>query len=469
MQRFISILFFTLVQIVLPGLSSWNAVWAQDRPNVVIILADDLGYGDLSCYGSHEIQTPHIDRLASEGVKLTNFYANGPECTPTRTALLTGRYQQRVGGLECAIGLGNIGRYEEALALSNQGKLGLPTRFSVLPDIFKDQDYHTAIMGKWHLGEGEAYRPGHHQFDFSIGPLGGAIDYFHHTEPIGEFIGVEMFGDRDFYRNDVPDNRKGHYLTHLITDEAIAWLNQQKGENPFFLYLAYTAPHDPYQGPDDYRENPLHVSEWKDATPGKYKQMVEELDHSVGRVLDKIESQALSENTIVIFFSDNGPTMIGSTGDLRGNKGHVFEGGIKVPCIIKWPGKIDAAIIDDQPFISMDLTYSLATLMNSESTKNLDGLDIIQNLMDRTTIKPRDLFWRKKRAVQVRSAVRSSEGLKYIYEKDQNEINEYLFDLTADPSEKTNLITTHPELLKSMRKKLSEWEEDVQPERLAGE
>lgn len=469
MQRLISIIFVTVVQLVLAGLSGWNGLWAQDLPNVVIILADDLGYGDLSCYGSNEIHTPHIDRLAREGAKLTNFYANGPECTPTRTALLTGRYQQRVGGLECAIGLGDIGRYDEALALSNQGKLGLPTRFSVLPDIFKDEDYHTALIGKWHLGEGAPYRPGQHRFDFSIGPLGGAIDYFHHTEPIGKFIGVEMFGDRDFYRNDMPDNREGYYLTHLITDEAIAWLNQQKEEEPFFLYLAYTAPHDPYQGPDDYKETPLHVSEWKNATPGKYKQMVEDLDYNIGRVLDKIESQAQSENTIVIFFSDNGPTLEGSAGELRGNKGHVFEGGIKVPCVIKWPGEINAGMIDDQPFISMDLTYSLAALMHSKSTKDLDGLDIIQHLIDRTTIKPRDLFWRKKRAVQVRSAVRSAEGLKYIYEKDQNGIKEYLFDLARDPSETTNLTTTHPDLLNSMRKKLARWEEDVQPERLAGE
>lgn len=469
MLRSISILLFALLPFIFPDLSSGNALFAQDRPNVVIILADDLGYGDLSCYGSEEIHTPHIDGLAKEGVTLTNFYANGPECTPTRTALLTGRYQQRVGGLECAIGLGNIGRYPEALALSDRGKLGLPTRFSVLPDIFKDQDYRTAIIGKWHLGEGEAYRPAQHQFDFSIGPLGGAIDYFHHTEPIGEFIGIEMFGDRDFYRNDMPDNREGYYLTHLITDEAIAWLNQQKKEEPFFLYLAYTAPHDPYQGPDDYRDTPLHVSDWKNATAGKYKQMVEELDHSIGRVLDKIGQEEFGENTIVIFFSDNGPIGPGSAGALRGNKGHVFEGGIKVPCIIKWPGKISAGMTDDQPFISMDLTYSLATLMDSKNTADLDGLDIIQSLISGSDIAQRDLFWRKKRGVQVRSAVRSSKGIKYIYEKDENGINEYLFDLLGDPSENINLKASRPELLNSMRSKLSQWEEKVLPERLTSE
>ena len=189
-------------------------VRAQNQPNIVLIVADDMGYGDLACYGADDIRTPRLDALAEQGARLTAFYANGPECTPTRTALLTGRYQQRVGGLECAIGLGNIGRYPEAKQLSDQGKLGLPPDFSVLPRALKEQGYHTALIGKWHLGEGEAYRPAAHGFDYSIGPLGGAVDYFHHTEPVGEFLGTYMEGRHDFYRNNQSQQRTGYYMTH---------------------------------------------------------------------------------------------------------------------------------------------------------------------------------------------------------------------------------------------------------------
>lgn len=164
-----------LVSIFFCFASSFSEAQSR-RPNIVLIVADDLGYGDLESYGASDIKTPNIDRLAAEGVRFTNFYANAPECTPTRVALLTGRYQQRVGGLECAIGLGNIGRYEEALQLSNEGKLGLPPKFSVLPAVLKESGYNTALVGKWHLGDGDEYRPAAHGFDYSIGPLGGAVD-----------------------------------------------------------------------------------------------------------------------------------------------------------------------------------------------------------------------------------------------------------------------------------------------------
>ena len=150
-------------------------------PNIVLILADDLGYGDLGCYGATGIRTPNLDKLAKEGVRLTSFYSNGPSCTPTRTALLTGRYQQRVGGMEAAIGLNNVGRYDEAKALSDKGDLGLPVEFNVLPMLLKRQKYNTAIIGKWHLGYEEKFQPWAHGFDYSIGPLGGAVDYFHHS------------------------------------------------------------------------------------------------------------------------------------------------------------------------------------------------------------------------------------------------------------------------------------------------
>lgn len=230
---------------------------SQDRPNIVIVLADDLDYGDLGCYGCTDIKTPNIDRLAKQGVQFTNFYLNKPECNPTRTALLTSRYQQHVGGLECAIGLGNVGRYKESLALSGRNELGLPVEFNVLPSILNQKGYNTAIVGKWHLGEGNKFSPKAHGFDYSIDPLGGGIDYFHHTEPIGLFLGSMMEGNHDFYRNGQPHYRDGYYMTHLITDESVEWINIQKKGHPFFLYVPYAAPHQPLQSPDDYKPQKL--------------------------------------------------------------------------------------------------------------------------------------------------------------------------------------------------------------------
>ncbi len=441
-----------------------NSTFSQTQPNIVLIMADDLGYADLSCYGAENIQTPHLDALAAEGVRLTDFYANGPECTPTRTALLTGRYQQRVGGLECAIGLGNIGRYTEAKQLSDQGELGLPVTFNALPMMLNGQGYNTAIIGKWHLGEGEAYRPAVHGFDYSIGPLGGAVDYFHHTEPVGEFIGTYMEGNHDFYRNDAPHQRGGYYMTHLLTDEAVEWVNIQKEDQPFFLYLPYTTPHLPYQAPYDYQPEKLTMEHWNKSDKEVYAAMIEDMDAGIGKILDKLEEKGIADNTIVIFFSDNGPNKTGNTGPYSGNKGHVYEGGIRVPCIIRWPGKIEEGGISSQPFISMDLTASIAAITKATPPKPLDGIDLIGHITARKADFSRDLFWRKKRAAQVRSAVRS-ENLKYIREEDKGKFEEYLFDLKNDPGEKHDLKADRPEDFKRLKKLLAEWEEEVRPER----
>lgn len=443
----------------------FSAVEAQEkRPNIVLIVADDLGYGDLQSYGASDIQTPNIDRLAEEGVRFTQFYSNGPECTPTRTALLTGRYQQRVGGLECAIGLGNVGRYEEALTLSNQGQLGLPTEFSVLPHILKEKVYNTAIVGKWHLGNGKNFRPTAHGFDYAIGPLSGGVDYFHHTEPIGLYLGYEMEGEHSLYRNDQPHQRAGYYMTHLITDESVEWLNIQSADQPFFLYVPYTAPHQPLQGPDDYQPEPLSAEDWGKGERADYITLVEDLDKGVGSILNKLEEKGLDENTLVIFFSDNGPTKDGNTGPFSGNKGHVFEGGIRVPCLIRWPGKIQAGSISHQMSMSMDLTASIAAIVQASTPKPLDGIDIIGHVADEKQDFPRTLFWRRKRGENVRKAVRDQD-MKYIAENDGGKITEYLFDLASDPAEQNDIKLKNKKALNKLKALMAQWEDDVQPER----
>ncbi len=442
---------------------------AQNQPpNIVLILADDLGYGDLGCYGSADIKTPNLDHLSSEGCRLTTFYANGPECTPTRTALLTGRYQQRVGGLECAIGLGNIGRYNEAKVLSDKGELGLPVTFNVLPAILQQTGYSTALIGKWHLGEGEAYRPGKHGFDYSIGPMGGAVDYFHHTEPIGDFLGTYMEGEHDFYRNDLPHERDGYYMTHLLTDEAVEWIQNQKPDRPFFLYLPYTTPHTPLQTADDFQEDPITMKDWRKGDKSHYTSMIEDMDRGIGRILDKLKELGFEQNTVVIFFSDNGPTTIGSAGAFSGNKGHVFEGGIRVPCIIRWPGYIQPGTISHQSFISMDLTASIAAIVQNTPHQGLDGIDMIGHLIAGSDDFERNLFWRKKRDQQVRSAVRSGT-YKYIREVDGSESKEYLFELASDPGETNNMVESMPEKHNQLKQLLANWEAKVKPERYAAQ
>ncbi len=301
------------------------------KPNIVLILADDLGYGDLGCYGG-PTPTPHIDSLARHGVKLTTCYSNGPECTPTRTALLTGRYQQRVGGLECALGVGNVGRYDDAIRLRKTHDLGLPADPPTLPKILKGAGYSTAIAGKWHLGYEPKFFPDRHGFDRWFGPLGGAVDYFHHTEPDGTPV---------LYEDGKKVARDG-YMTDLITNEAVSVI--AKVREPFFLYAAYTSPHAPIQGPNDRSDRPLTQEGFSQNAnkPETYAAMIRRLDDGVGAILAALKDRGVADDTVVIFMSDNGGTRMARNAPFSGNKGQTYEGGIRVPCLVRRPGKIKA-------------------------------------------------------------------------------------------------------------------------------
>jgi arylsulfatase A-like enzyme len=218
-----------------------RAQGAARKPNVVILLADDLGFGDLASYGCPDIRSPHIDSLGRAGVRFTQFYDNGPECSPTRCSLMTGRYQQRAGGLECAIGLRDVGRYDDAIWLQERGELGLPISETSMPQLFKAAGYDTACIGKWHLGYPEQFWPNRHGFDEFFGFLGGGVDYFTHQEP-------EKDGRAYFYHNTTKIDAPG-YTTDLFAEQAIQWLKQRNG-HPFFLYMPFNAPHVPIQDPN---------------------------------------------------------------------------------------------------------------------------------------------------------------------------------------------------------------------------
>lgn len=449
----------------------------RERTNVVFILADDLGYGDLGCYGCPDIRTPVVDELAKQGVRFTNFYANAPECTPTRTAFLTGRYQHRVGGLECALGIGNVGRYDDAIRLRAKREMGLPVEETSIARMLKGAGYDTAISGKWHLGYEPKFFPLQHGFDQAFGPLGGAVDYHHHTEPDGTPM---------LYQNDKPVRREG-YMTDLITDEAVEFIRGRQSA-PFFLYVAYTAPHTPYQLPDKKNEKPLTQEEWNKGTRATFAGMVERMDQGVGRILEALDDKGLADNTVVVFCSDNGANRTGRNAPFSGYKGGLFEGGIRVPCVVRWPGHVKAGRVAHHMSITMDFTASIARIAGFSPPRNrpldvlwrdtrtgftgihrsekrlFDGIDILREIEQGRPPRKRTLFWRARRGERTWRAVRDG-SMKYISRRDGEKLQEYLFDLEHDPAEKDNLLAARPDESKRLKALLADWEKEVRHKR----
>ncbi len=453
---------FTIAGVLAVGLwaataSTSNAESA--RPNIVFILADDLGYGDLACYGREDIRTPNLDQLARQGVRFTHHYANGPECSPTRTAFLTGRYQQWIGGLECAIGTGNVGRYDDAIRLREKHELGLPAEEQTIVRLLKDAGYITGITGKWHLGYEPKFAPHHHGFDYSFYCIGGGMDYFHYLDTVA---GYNLFQDGD------PIRRDG-YFTDLMTDEAIQFIQRQKDKS-FFLYVPYTCPHSPFQGPGDHRADPLPLDSplWNQgsAPPDVYIAMIEHMDKRIGDLLGTLDDEKLSENTVVIFASDNGGTRSARNEPFSGIKGSTFEGGIRVPAMVRWPGVVPAGVVSDQACITFDFTASIARIagVTPSADKPFEGIDIIKHVAEGKKDFDRTLYWRKPRGETVWKGVREGT-LKYIGQKRGDAYREYLFDLSSDPRERDNLKDDQPDDFARLRTTYDRWEEKVRRNR----
>jgi arylsulfatase A-like enzyme len=406
------------------------AAAAAPRPNILLILADDLGWADLGCYGARDIRTPHIDALAQQGVRYTQFYANAPECTPSRTALLTGRYPHRVGGLECAIGVGNVGRYDEAVWLQERGELGLPATEATLGQMLRGAGYQTACIGKWHLGYAPKFSALRHGFEHYFGVIGGNADYFTH---------FEEGGAPAIYEGEKQVDRPG-YVTDLIGEEALRWLGERTAAKPFFLYVPFTAPHTPIQGPG------------REAGRPGYAAMVERMDHYVGKLVAAVPAE-----TIVIFASDNGAMGVGSNGPLRGTKTTTFEGGIRVPCILRYPGKVKPGTESARVAMHMDLTATLLAAARVKPARRLDGEDLLG------PAKERAVFWRYKRMENRRKAVRRGNW-KLVVDNGR----EYLFHLGEDREEKQDRLQQAPAEAAALRRLLAAWEEEVKAPRLAG-
>lgn len=402
------------------------------RLDVVLIVLDDLGYGDLGCYGCPDIRTPHIDRLARQGVRFTNFYANGPVCTPTRAALMTGRYQQRVG-LEWAISPG-------------EKEPGLPVEESALARGFKQEGYATALFGKWHLGYRREFGPIAHGFDEFFGLLSADIDHYSHRE---------ISGEPDLYEGDQPVKRKG-YMTDLITQRALDFIEKHASQ-PFFLEVAYNAVHWPFQPPD--RPDDVRTEKtWYKGTRREYAKMLKRVDEGVGAILDALERRGLTERTFVIFTNDNGGEQLSRGDPLRGYKGILLEGGIRVPCVMRWPGRLPAGKVSALPAMTMDLTATIlaAAGVAPAGTQKLDGVDLVPIVNGTQAAPERTLFWRINRGKSGQWAARKGKW-KYIrYEK-----GELLFDLDADIGERRNLSKSRPKTVAEVRKEVARWEAEM--------
>ena len=415
----------------------------EQRPNVVLIITDDVGYGDFGSYGAPDIRTPHIDGLAKDGVRLTDFYANGATCTPTRTGLISGRYQQRFA-LERPL----------SGASSADGGLGLPANGRSLPQLLKDSGYATALVGKWHLGYRPEFSPRAHGFDYFFGFKSGFTDYYQHTDGAGL---------ADLFENDGAVEAKG-YMTDLITERSVRFIEQNR-QRPFFIDVAYNAAHWPYQPPGQpstARDNGRHLGPFDDstATRAQYVAMLEHADQGVGRILAALDRLGLTQNTVVIFTNDNGGEWLSRNTPLFQHKGTVWEGGIRVPAILRWPGRIPAGVVSGQVGITMDLTATIlaATATPVPAAARLDGINLLPVLEGRVPAIERTLFWRIS-GPRPQQAVRAGDW-KLIFDGGRA----MLFNVRTDLGERENMIGRRSDIARRLQPLLATWQQDVDTE-----
>jgi arylsulfatase A-like enzyme len=409
----------------------------SQRPNVIYIMTDDMGYADLSGYGRKDYSTPNLDKLASEGMKFTSAYSAAPVCTPTRAAFMTGRYPART----------QIGLMEPLVTSKRDSAIGLTADIPSLATLVRNAGYETALIGKWHLGFMPVNSPNKNGFDYFFGIHSGAADYISHK------------GDgftNDLYENEKPVSVEG-YMTDLIAGKAIQFLKQAL-KKPFFLSITFTAPHWPWQGPTD-KAYPDSVGMRTGGSPAIYAAMMKSLDDAVGAIMKTLDDEQLSKNTIVIFTNDNGGEKYSDMGGLTNSKMSVWEGGIKVPAFVRWPGKIQAGSSTKQVAVTMDWTATILAVAGAKPNKDfpLDGIDLLPFLTSKKQNVDRELYWRITQRKNEK-AVRYGDW-KFI----QDAKGEYLFNIATDQAEKNNLKDAHKDIADKLKKRLADWEKAVLP------
>jgi arylsulfatase A-like enzyme len=409
----------------------------QRKSNIILILADDLGYGDLGCQGGRDIPTPNIDSLARNGVRFTNGYVSCPVCSPTRAGLMTGRYQQRFGH-----------EFNPGPAATAGPEFGLPLSQITIADVLKRAGYSTGLVGKWHLGYLPQFHPQRRGFDEFFGFLGGSHSY------------VDATGDRQnlILRGTEPVDEK-EYLTDAFTREAVAFIERHHSE-PFFLYLAYNAVHGPLQATPKYLERFTGIADQRRRT---YAAMLSAMDDGIGSVMRKLRERGLYRDTLVLFFNDNGgpPTAnASSNGALRGAKATVFEGGVRVPVIIQWPRRLKAGQTYDRPVISLDVFPTAAAAAGGAAPRDrvIDGVNLMPYLTgERLDAPHKTLFWRfgEQRAVR-------KDDWKLVR---MGDAPPQLYDLAKDVGESNDLASRDPGVAQDLGAALADWESQLEAPR----
>jgi len=421
---------------------------AETRPNIVFILIDDFGSADSGPYGAKDIRTPHIDRLAREGVRFTDFYANAPVCTPTRAGFITGRWQQRVG-LEWAFGFTAESfrrRGGEWVRETDMHGLGLPTSVPTLPQYLKAAGYATGAFGKWHLGYKDEYNPTRRGFDEYFGELLGHADYYNHAYYDGTYA----------LRDGLKPVKVEGYLTDLLNRRAVEFIGKHARE-PFFLYVPHLAVHAPFQPPDRPKPGVTKANMY-DGDRRIYAAMVERVDEGVGMILAELAKQGVLDNTLVVLSSDNGGERYSDNSPLFHHKSTLWEGGIRVPCIMRWPAKLPRGAVTPQVGITMDLSATFAAIAGAKAAEGrpFDGIDLIPILTGARPPETRTLAWRIDRTGRQQKAVRHGD---WKYMQDGNV--EMLFDLAEDIGERRDLSFKEPEKLADLKRRLASWEAEM--------
>jgi arylsulfatase A-like enzyme len=432
----------------------------KTQPNIIFIVADDLGYADLGCYGGRgfdgdgtyekgESVSPELDKLAVNGMLFTDGYSNSPVCSPTRFAMITARYQYRLRGAA-----------EEPIASKARGSLtlGLPPEHPTLPSMLRDAGYNTALVGKWHLGFEPNFGPLKSGYQEFFGPISGGVDYFTHCDSRG--VHDLWQSEKGLGSGKVVEHFETGYLTDLFTERALDYIERQNdSESPFFMSLHYTAPHWPWETRDDaalaeeIKDNIFHLH---GGNIHSYRRMIHHMDEGIGRIAALLKAQGKLDNTLIVFTSDNGGERFSDNWPLVGGKMDLTEGGIRVPYIAHWPAVIKAGQVSSQQCITMDWSTTMlaaagiALDTGIASQYPLDGASLLPALRDASQTKQRRLFWRMNHRGQ-----RAMRDGKYKYLRVDG--NDYVFDLTLDARERANLGKHHPELLEQMRSAWEAW------------